>query len=84
MMVTLNGADMIVFTGTVGERSAIIRRRIVANLQFADFSLDTELNDNLTSPTKLTIISAPGQSKPIAVIPTDEAREIAKRVTMLK
>lgn len=80
MIATLNGIDLLVFTGTVGERSNILRRRIVANLQFADFEIDTDINESLTSPEKLTFINSPGRSKPIAVVPTNESLEIAKHV----
>lgn len=78
MIVAMNGCDMIVFTGTVGERSAILRKRIVAHLGFLDFILDGTANEATTNPDKLTIISQKAKSRPIAVVPTDEAREIAK------
>ena len=77
MIVALNGCDMIVFTGTVGERSAILRKRIAAHLEFMDFILDGEANEACTNPTTMTFISQKAQSRPIVVIPTDEAREIA-------
>lgn len=83
MLAALGGADMLVFTGTVGERSAILRQRIVAHLGFADFTLDTSVNDACLSPQKPTFISRMGQSKPIIVIPTDEAHQIAKKATEL-
>jgi acetate kinase len=78
MVVALNGCDLIVFTGTVGERSAILRKRIVAHLECLDFALDGEVNDACTTPDKMTFISQKAASKPIVVIPTDEAREIAQ------
>lgn len=78
MMAAMNGCDMIVFTGTVGERSAILRRRIVAHLEFMDFILDGTQNDETTNPDKMTFISQQGKSRPIVVIPADEAREIAR------
>ena len=78
MIVALNGCDLIVFTGTVGERSAILRKRILAHLECFDFVLDGEVNEACTAPEKMTFISQKAASKPIAVIPTDEAREIAK------
>lgn len=78
MLVAMNGCDLLVFTGTVGERSAVIRKRIVAHLEFTDFILDGDLNDACTAPEKFTSISQAAKSKPIIVIPTDEAIEIAK------
>lgn len=79
MIVTLNGCDLLVFTGTVGERSAILRKRIVAHLEFVDFIIDGNLNDGCTEPDQLTSISQSAKSKPIIVIPTNESVEIAKR-----
>lgn len=78
MIVTLNGCDLIVFTGTVGERSAVLRKRIVAHLECFDFVLDGDTNDACTAPETMTFISQQAASKPIVIIPTDEAREIAK------
>lgn len=80
MIVALNGCDLIVFTGTVGERSAVLRKRIVAHLECLDFVLDGDANEACTSPETMTFISQKAASKPIVVIPTDEAREIAKHV----
>lgn len=80
MIVALNGCDLIVFTGTVGERSAILRKRIVAHLECLDFILDGEANDACTAPESMTSISQKAASRPIVVIPTDEAKEIAKHV----
>ncbi len=79
MIVAMNGADLLVFTGTVGERSAIIRKRIVAHLECMDFILDGDLNNACTAPDDFTSISQSAISKPIIVIPTDESHEIARR-----
>lgn len=79
MIATLNGCDLLVFTGTVGERSAILRKRIVAHLEFVNFIIDGNLNDGCTEPDQLTSISQSAKSKPIIVIPTNESVEIAKR-----
>ena len=79
MIATLNGCDLLVFTGTVGERSAILRKRIVAHLEFVDFIIDGNLNDGCTEPDQLTSISQSAKSKPIIVIPTNESVQIAKR-----
>ncbi len=78
MLVSLNGADILVFTGTIGERSAYLRRRIVAHLEFTDFILDGVTNDECIAPLKMHRISQPAKSRPIFVIPTDESLEIAK------
>lgn len=83
MIAALNGCDLLVFTGTVGERSAIIRRRIIAHLQFADFILDGDKNDATTNPSALTFINQQAKSRPIVVIPANEAYEIARSAKAL-
>jgi acetate kinase len=84
MIVALNGCDLLVFTGTVGERSAILRKRIVAHLEFMDFIVDGDLNEACTEPTSLTSIGQAARSRPIVVIPANESLEIARRVTAAK
>ena len=80
MLVAMNGCDLLVFTGTVGERSANLRKRIVAHLEFTDFILDGELNNACTNPDRMTALNQKGKSRPIFVIPANESREIAKHV----
>lgn len=77
MLVAMNGCDLLVFTGTVGERSAILRKRIVAHLEFTDFILDGAANDACTAPAKMTTISQKAKSRPIIVIPANESLSIA-------
>lgn len=77
MTAALEGIDGLVFTGTVGERSAIMRNRLVETLKYSGFSLDTHINKQCTNATSTTLISQPEISKPIYVIPTDEAAAIA-------
>jgi acetate kinase len=83
MVAALGGADVLVFTGMVGERSAIIRSRITARLHYLDFILDDGTNPNCEAPTDLTLISRLAHSKPVYVAPTHEATEIARRVQSL-
>ena len=78
MAAVLNGVDALVFTGTVGERSAIIRRRIVENLRYLDFAINPHTNEPCLSPTELTWVSDARISKPIYVVPTDETREMIR------
>ncbi len=80
MIAALGGADALVFTGTVGERSAPVRERIVSRLHFADFVIDVAANNECEAPQKLTVISRLAHSKPIYVIPTNEALIIAEQV----
>lgn len=82
MTAALGGIDLLAFTGTVGERSAPIRLRIVERLHYLDLIVDTHANIACTAPTKLTIISRLAHSKPICVIPIDEATEMAHRAAL--
>jgi acetate kinase len=77
MAAVLGGIDVLVFTGTVGERSAPMRERIVHPLHFIDLVLDTKANAGCTNPTQVVNIGRLAHSKPIFVIPTDEAAQIA-------
>lgn len=83
MLVAMNGCDLLVFTGTIGERSPSIRKRIVSHLEFTDFMLDGDQNDGCTAPEKFTSIAQAAKSKPIIVIPTNEGLEIARHVQRL-
>ena len=78
MAASMGGVDSIVLTGTVGERSSIIRSRILANLKYLGFECDSELNNETFEPEQATNVAA-ASSKPILVISTDEAAEIARR-----
>ncbi|OGL30894.1 hypothetical protein A3F37_00435 [Candidatus Saccharibacteria bacterium RIFCSPHIGHO2_12_FULL_41_12] len=77
MSATLGGIDQLVFTGTVGERSATIRKRIVHSLAYLDLVLDSATNKQCFDPKELTLISRLTHSKPIHVVPIDEDAEIA-------
>ena len=78
MSAALGGADAIAFTGTVGERSAPIRERILEPMHYLDFILDRNANETCDSSKDFSIISKLAHSKPIFVAPTKEAAEIAR------
>jgi len=78
MSASMNGVNCLVFTGTVGERSFIIRNRILGRLEFLGFSCNQKLNEQTFEPDKVVNI-ADSSSKPILIIPTDESTEIAWR-----
>ena len=79
MSASMNGVNCLVFTGTVGERSVIIRGRILKRLEYLGFSSSPSVNEKTFEPTELANI-ADMSSKPILVVPTDESNEIARRV----
>ena len=80
MTAALGGVDMLIFTGAVGERSALMRERIVERLHFLDFALEANENSSTTNPLKPVRISQLAKSKPIYVVPTDEAGEMNRCV----
>lgn len=69
----LGGIDLLVFTATIGERSSILRERIVSGLGFLGLELDHSSNSEVSEEPRF--ISA--GSEKIAVIPAMELREIA-------
>ena len=78
MAASMGGIDSLVMTATISERSSIIRSRILDNLGFLGFNYDHNLNDQTFEPVEATNI-ATESSKPIIIISTDEAAEIARR-----
>jgi acetate kinase len=76
MAVDLGGVDLIIFAGTVGERSFIMRERICENLEFLGVELDKELNNK--SEGVEVELSKPGSRVKLLVVKTDEMEEIAK------
>lgn len=80
-MVALNGCDLLVFTGGIGENSSYIRARTVEQLAFLGCRLDETRNAE-TLGGRTALISAP-DSMPIWVIPTDEELLIARDTARL-
>jgi acetate kinase len=78
MAASMDGVDCIVLTGTVGERSSVIRGRILDNLGYLGFTHDPNINEQTFEPTDVANIAIPS-GKPIFVVSTDEAAEIARR-----
>ena len=72
----LCGLDLLIFAGTVGERSFIMRERICEGLQFLGINFDTVKN-NQTEGVEAEINSEESKVK-ILVMKTDEMEEIAK------
>ena len=65
----LNGVDVLVFTGGVGENQTGSRWNVCANLSFMGVKIDPELNK---VRGKEIVISTPDSSVIVVVIPTDE------------
>ncbi len=79
MAVSLGGVDHMAFAGGMGEHSAIIRRRICAELAFLGVHLDDTANQEHRET-----ISLPESAVSVSVTPTDEEavmRRIVGRFT---
>lgn len=70
----LGGVDAVVFTGGIGERSAVIRSRVCAGLGFLGIRLDDRANEKNEQ-----LIGAAGESVKVYVLPTDEESMIARQ-----
>ncbi|OYW43863.1 hypothetical protein B7Z28_00545, partial [Candidatus Saccharibacteria bacterium 32-45-3] len=79
MTAALGGIDMLVFTGTVGERSSEIRQRILKPFHYLDLSLDSSKNEACVGASHAEIINKPAQSKPVFVVPARENAYMAMR-----
>jgi acetate kinase len=74
----LGGLDLLVFTGGIGENSAVIRSRICQGLEYLGIQLDETRNGNPD-----TLISADKAAVSTYVLPTDEEWMIASIVAEL-
>lgn len=74
----LGGLDTVVFSGGIGEHSAVIRSRICAGLGFLGIEID-EAHNVAHRP----IISVDGGKVTVRVIPTNEELMIAQAVKLL-
>ncbi|HLG90925.1 MAG TPA: acetate/propionate family kinase [Candidatus Saccharimonadales bacterium] len=83
MTATLGGIDGLVFTGTVGERSNEIRRRVVERLLFLGLSVDSEINHTTIEPQEVTLISPSSHPGRIYVVPSDEGKIMVKHAAKL-
>ena len=72
----MGGIDAIVFTATIGERSIPVRSSIIAKLEFMGFKIDDEVKVDKA----LGFVNAAEEgSKPIYIIPTNEAAYMIKK-----
>jgi len=71
----LGGADTLIFSGGIGERSPEIRRRICAGLQFLGIDLDDKANES-----NAAIISTANGRVSVRVMKTNEELMIAELV----
>ncbi len=78
-LVVLDGLDMLVFTGGIGEHSAAVRQGVCDRLACFGIGLDAKANQ-AHSPG---LISEDGSSVRVRVVPADENGQIARHVAQL-
>lgn len=71
----MNGVDLIVFTGGIGENNSRLRRRICENLTYLGVKFDYDAN---VAAGKDVMISLPDSHVKVAVITTNEELMIAR------
>jgi acetate kinase len=76
-LAVLGRVDAITFTAGVGENQPVVRARSLAGLGALGITVDASLND--ASNREARLVSTPGARVAVAVVPTDEEREIASQ-----
>ncbi|MEM7375052.1 MAG: acetate/propionate family kinase [Bacteroidota bacterium] len=81
----MGGVDAIIFTGGIGENSAVIRERVAQRLEFLGAILDEDANRDadLDDPKSIADISTSNSRCKLLVIPTDEQFEIARQSSLI-
>ena len=77
----MNGLDILVFTGGIGENGAETRRAICENLTFFGLDFDEQVNHNCRGQE--VVISKPGSIITAMVVPTNEELVIANDTEMI-
>jgi len=75
-MAVMNGADVIVMTGGIGENAWFMREAILENMEFLGIKLDHQANKEIVGDAG--IISTPDSPITVVVYPTDEEFVIAQ------
>lgn len=78
---TLNGVDAIVFTGGIGEHSALMRRLVMSDMDYLGAKLDLDKNEN--AHDGVCEISAEDSKVKIIILPTNEELSIARETKAL-
>ncbi|MFT4572403.1 MAG: acetate kinase [Hyphomicrobiaceae bacterium] len=74
----LGGLDVLVFTGGIGENASSIRELTLQGLDVVGLHLDRARNEAVGE--QAAIISRPGSTPAILVVPTDEELQIAREI----
>jgi acetate kinase len=78
MIAALNGVDLIVFTGGIGENDALVRSMICCGLSWVGVNLDEARNQSANNP-----ISDPASRCLVRVLPSQEDAQIARHTRAL-
>ena len=74
-MAAMNGCDILLFTGGIGENAWFMRHPILENMDFLGIKIDMELNDKISGDD--AVISTPDSKVTTIVVATDEEFVIA-------
>jgi acetate kinase len=80
-MISLQGLDLIVFTGGIGEKSPLIRERICDGLRPLEVAIDHKANNVLID--KNGYCESSDSKVKIAVMQTDELGQMARELSLL-
>ncbi len=72
----MEGVDLLIFSGGIGENSPLIRGKICESLQFLGLEFDKKKNASIQA--KEAVISKPGSKIKVMIIPTNEELVIAE------
>ncbi len=72
----MNGMDVLVMTGGIGENAWFMREAILENMEFLGIKIDKKLNEGIMGDA--AVISTPDSKVKVVVYPTDEEYMIAK------
>ena len=75
MAASMSGIDALVFTATIGERQASLRKDLVDTIGFLGFKIDDDRNEAYHYSQKVGLVSKDG-SKPVYAILTNETAEM--------
>jgi len=71
----MNGLDILVFTGGIGENADLTRKGIAGSLSYLGIELDDEKNNETRG--KVAVISSKNSKVKVIIVPTDEELVIA-------
>ncbi len=72
---SLGGADILIFTGGIGENDIETRKKVLSNMEYMGIEIDPE---KISVRGKETIISTPQSKVKVLIVPTDEELIIAE------